>query len=387
MEFFIVIRQLTLRWWQTLLTVGSVAIGVMILITALSLTNGFSAELVDKILGTSHHITMTPGFMDKIYNYENVIKGLKKNSHIKSVLPYIKGQALITDSISTQGTLLSGIDPAIESQFASWQNYLIKGSLPASEDGYAVVGSELAKKMGLRIGDSIQLITGIGKITVLQISGLFQSGFYEIDARIVYVNLEQARELFNYKKGEINTILMDVDNVFSAPAISDELRTEFKAYNLRSWDQNNKILLKAMALEKKVIFLVILFIIIVAMMGVVNMLTMSVIQKTPEISILRAMGVTKVNIGKIFLLEGIMIGAIGVFLGCILGLGLSWFLSFYPLNLPNDVYYIDKLPVKILFTDFIFVVVFTFIICILFSFIPAYRATKFDPIEILRRHY
>lgn len=387
MEIFIAIKQLTSRWWQTLLAIGSIAIGVMILTTALALTNGFTEELIDKILGTSPHITVTPGFMDRIYNYKNIVKLLKISSEIKEILPSIKGQALISDGITTQGTLLYGIDPLLESKGTLWDKYLIKGTLPAQKQGTIVVGVELAKKMGLKIRHQVKLITGIGSMTDLQISGLYQSGLYELDTRIVYINLPQAQKIFDYKQTEVNTISLKLDDVFLASKIADELRLKFPAFNFRSWQDSNKTLLKAMALEKKVIFLVLLFIIIVAMIGIANTLTMIVLEKTSEISILRTMGVTKFNISKLFIIEGLITGLSGVILGCLSGFGLSSFLSFYPLNLPGDVYYIDKIPVNMQFNDFLFVALSALIICTLFSFIPAHRATKFEPVEVLRRHY
>ena len=302
-------------------------------------------------------------------------------------MPSIKGQALISDGIITQGTILYGIDPLLESKFTSWDKYLIKGTLPVKELGTIVVGVELAKKMGLKIGNQVKLVTGIASMTNLEITGFFQSGLYELDVRVVYLNLPQAQKIFDYKQNEVNTISLKLDDVFAASKIADELRLKYPAFNFRSWQDSNKTLLKAMALEKKVIFLVLLFIIIVAMIGIANTLTMIVLEKTAEISILRAMGVTRFSISKLFVIEGLITGLSGVILGCLLGFGLSSILSFYPLNLPGDVYYIDKIPVKMQFNDFLFVALSALIICTLFSLIPAHRATKFEPVEVLRRHY
>lgn len=357
----------------------------MILICALSLANGFENELVEKILGTSPHIQIEPGLFDKISNYNNIIKDIQSLKEVKGVFPSIRGQCLITDGESTTGTLIYGIDPVIERIKGNWDDYVIKGALPEKGLGAVVIGSELAKKMGLSIGDDVQLVTGIGSITPLKITGLFQSGLYELDVRVTYVNLYQAQSMYNFKKNEVNSISIKVYDVFNLKNLTNNLRQKYPAYSIRTWIDKNKSLLAAMALEKKVIFLVVVFIIIVAMLGISNTLVMLVIEKTSEISILRTLGASKNNISNIFLIEGIIIGLAGIIIGCLGGYLVSTLLSHYPINLPNDVYYIEKLPVKIQVMDFLYVSISTFLICLIASFIPARRSVRFEPIEILRR--
>ena len=164
------------------------------------------------------------------------------------------------------------------------------------------------------------------------------------------------------------------------------IQQAFPTLYLRTWMDSNKSLLSAMALEKQVIFLVILFIIVVAMIGIANTLVMIVMEKTMDIGILRALGASRRQIGLVFLTEGFLIGLIGVVTGSLLGVGASFYLRFFPVRIPGDIYDLDYLPVQMQLPDFIGVALAALLICLLASFFPARRAVRADPVEILRRN-
>lgn len=385
LELFIALKQLKAKWKQTTLAILSVSVGVMILICALSLTNGFEKDLIDKILGTNPHISVESALSDRIGNYQNSIKEIRSMKDIKSATPTIKGQALINTGIEVKGILVYGVDPVEENKYNEWSKYIIKGALNKNDNNGIVLGSELAKRMSVGIGDSVQLITGVGIITPLIVTGIFQANFYEIDVRVAYINLKQAQDIYKLPKA-INSISVKLNEPLKADKISEEIMYKFSYLNSRSWLKDNKGLLAAMATEKKVIFIVMMFIIVVAMLGIANLLVMIVIEKTMEISILRAIGASKKNISLIFLYQGMFIGISGIISGCILGYLGSLLLSKYPISLPSDIYIIGNLPIDMQLQDFILVSLSAFIVCLVASIVPARRAVKLNPIETIRRN-
>jgi len=357
-------------------------VGVMILTTALSLTNGFESDMVEKILGTTPHISVKPGLEDYLSKYKTLQSQILRYPGVISAYPLQKQQALIRNPLHTTGTLVYGV--SAQDAAKSLKTYLTKGKWQVPGKASLVVGSELAKKLQLFIGDTVELITAQGT-SVFTVTGVFHSGLYELDVRIVLMPLEQIQVLYQ-TEDVASEIAVKVKDVFGVHAISSQIQEAFPTLYLRTWMDSNKSLLSAMALEKKVIFLVILFIIVVAMIGIANTLVMIVMEKTMDIGILRALGASRHQIGLIFLAQGFVIGVVGVLSGSLLGVGASLYLTFFPVRIPGDVYDLDYLPVQMQPQDFILVALATLVICILASFFPARRAVRAEPIEILRRN-
>lgn len=381
-EFFLAFKQLRTRWKQTLVSVLSVAIGVMILTTALSLTNGFESDMIQKILGTTPHISVKPGVSDYLDDYAGIRREIRRDAQMQMVFPVLREQALISNPLHTTGTLVLGIPPADAA--AGLQDFLKKGDWQVPKTASIVVGSELARKLQLFVGDDVQMITSGGSST-FRVAGIFHSGLYELDVRLVVMPLPQLQILF--QTGDVaNELFIRIDDVFQAPKLAESLQTRYPQLYIRTWMDTNRNLLAAMALEKKVIFLVILFIIVVAMVGIANTQIMIVMEKTSDIAILRAIGASRSQISRVFLLQGILIGVIGVVMGSLLGVSTSLYLSFFPIRIPGDVYDLDHLPVHMQAMDFVLVALATVVICILASFFPSRRAGRSDPIATLRRH-
>ncbi|MBC7544511.1 MAG: ABC transporter permease [Candidatus Sericytochromatia bacterium] len=378
---FIAWRQLRQRWRQTLLSVGTVALGVMVQIVALSLANGFENDLVTKVLGTNPHISLTPVLSDRV-KIEPLRSDLARIPHVRQATPAIKTQALITDGVGTTGILLFGIDPALEGD--SFQDYMLRGKLSQGTVGDIVLGVELAKKMGWRVGDAIQVITGVDHQLSCRVTGIFQAGLYELDVRAAYVNLPSAQVLLDLGT-DVQSLTVRLDDPMRAPEIGRQISAQWPAFQTRNWLESNKSLMSAMALEKRVIFLVMLFLILIAIVGMANTLVMIVVEKTPDIGIMRAMGASQQQIRRLFMLQGICVGGTGVVAGCLLGYGVSLILARFPMNLPNDVYYIEKLPVLMQPIDFLLVAAAALAICVTASVVPARRAASLDPIETIRR--
>ena len=382
--FFLARRHLRTRWRQSILLVASIAVGVAILTTALSLTNGFEGDLVGRILGTTPHISATNSLTGKLRNYDEIRAALKSYPHVQAVLPYVSAQGLVAHGQAATGAIIRGIDPKLQGEREEWRKYVVSGSLESRDSLPGVMlGSELARKIGVSLGDRVKLVTSQNTQATAVVTGLFQAGLFEYDAHIVFLDLKAAQRLF--RMGDAVTGLeVRLDDVFVATRVARQMAAEVPAH-LPPWTLTNHTLLAALALEKRVIFLVTLFIIIVATMGVANTLAMWVLEQSRELGLLRAIGAPASTVGRLVVVQGFLVGVIGTGLGLVAGWLLSLGLGTFPLQLPSDVYYIDKLPVEMQLGDFVTVAVCSILIGLVACFLPARRAMVLDPIEIIRR--
>ena len=383
--WFLASSHLRARWRQTLMLMASVAVGVAILTTALSLTNGFEAGLIGRILGTTPHVSVSNAVTGRVDNYQALQKDLAAMREVKTALPFISGQGLMVRNGQTAGILIRGIDPEQEASNEDWTRFVLVGDLDRVEGGATPVmlGGELAKKLGAGMGDRLKLVTGMNRSQDVVVTGIYQAGLYEYDAHIAFVPLDTAQTLFNMN-GAVSGIALRLHEVFEAPAIARDIQDRH-AYHVRSWTVQNQSLMAALALEKRVIFLVILFIIVVATMGIANTLAMWVLERNRELSLVRAVGATGAQIGALVVTEGMVVALGGVTLGLAAGVGLSLGLATFPISLPSDVYYIDKLPVDMQVGDFVMTAIAAIIISLLACLLPARRAIRLDPIEVIRR--
>lgn len=382
--FFLARRHLRSRWRQSVLLVASIAVGVAILTTALSLTNGFEADLVDRILGTTPHISATNSLTGKLRNYDEIARKLASFPHVEAVLPYVSAQGLIAHGQAATGAVIRGIDPVLQARREEWRKYVVSGSLEShGELPGIMLGSELAQKIGVTLGDRVKVVTGQNTQLTAVVTGLFQAGLFEYDAHIAFLEIGAARRLF--RLGDAVTGLeVRLDDVFVAGAVAREMAAEVPAH-FRPWTTTNHSLLAALALEKRVIFLVTLFIVIVATMGVTNTLAMWVLEQSRELGLLRAVGATARDVGRLVVAQGFLVGIVGTGAGLAVGWLLSTALGAFPLRLPSDVYYIDKLPVQMQVGDFVTVAICSIVIGLVACLLPARRAMVLDPIEIIRR--
>lgn len=381
---FMALRHLKRRWRQSAMLVASVSVGVAILTTALSLTNGFTADLVDRILGTTPHISAFNALTGRLSNYPPLEAQIAQYPHVTAVLPYVSGQGLVAVGSDATGAMIRGIDPAKQFAVAAFKKDVVSGTLK-TVDGLpgVMLGTELAHKLGVSLGDRVRLVTGLDHSQNAVVTGLFQAGLYEYDAHIAYLDLPTAQSLF--KMGDdVSGLEIRLDDVFKAPQVAADMGRDLPVY-LRPWTTSNHSLLAALAFEKEVIFLVVVFIIVVATMGVANTLAMWVLEQGRDLGLLRAVGAPARMIGQLVLVQGLVVGVVGTALGLLMGWLLSFGLSVFPIRLPQDVYYIDKLPVQMQLGDFLLVAACSIVISLLACLLPSRRAIALDPIEVLRR--
>lgn len=382
---FLALSQLRARPWQGLLLVLSVSVGVAILTTALSLTNGFEQDMVDRLLGTTPHVSVYEPLTGQLRDHEAVRRKIAGRPNVKAVAPFIQGQGLVTtDAKMTVGVMVRGVDPALEASNPAWKRYLVAGSLTDLKTGPGVVlGAEAARKLGVGIGDTAYVVTGLGKRKAVTVSGVFESGLYEFDAHVAFLTLPTAQAIYGLGDG-VTGLAVTVEDVFAAPTLAHTLGKELML-GARAWSDQNKPLLQAMFIERVVIFIVILFIVLVAMIGVGSTMAMWVIEKNREISLLRAVGASARDAGRLFVVQGTLISAVGIAVGSLGGFALSSLLAVFPIGLAGEVYFLSHLPVDMEARDFVLVALATLLLSPVASLLPAWRAMQLDPIEVIRR--
>lgn len=388
-QFFVSLRYLTAKRKErfisviSLISILGVAIGVGALIVVISVMSGFDDDLKEKIVGTYSHIEIIADYGMK--PSADLVDKIKDAKHVEAVSFFVNGQALVRKGDNVTGVIVKGIDPVNEVRVNKLGKYINEGSLDLDGDG-VVVGSELANRLNARIGDAVILISPSrteGKS--FKVTGIFTSGMYEYDSNLVYINISKAQGLLGIKD-LVNGAAIKLDDIFNVDTVKRELAREFVGlYSVRSWIDLNKNLLSALKLEKTVMFLILTLIVLVACFNIASALIMTVLEKTKDIGILKAIGASNLNIMTIFAMQGGMVGVLGTTLGAALGITMCWALKTYKfINLPRDVYYIDKLPVKIEPQDIVIIIISSIAISLIASIYPAYRASRLDPVEALR---
>jgi len=388
-QIFVSLRYLTAKRKEkfislvSLISILGVAVGVAALIIVISVMSGFDEDLKEKIIGTYSHIEIVSDY--GIKPSQEFIDKILNTKHVKAASFFLNGQALIRRGDNVTGVIVKGIESKSEARVSKLGEYIKSGSLDFGDNGI-IIGSELANKMGVRLGDSLSLVSSACvKGKVFKVSGIFTSGMYEYDVSLVYIDISKAQQLLGTK--DMTTgIAIRLDNVFNVEAIKKELQEKVgHPYMVRTWIDSNKNLLEALKLEKTVMFLILTLIVMVACFNIASALIMTVLEKTKDIGILKAIGSTNSNIMLIFAMQGTMVGLLGTALGALLGISACWCLKTYKfIALPKDIYYIDRLPVKLDVQDICIIVISSIIISLVATLYPAYRASRLNPIEALR---
>ena len=402
----------------TLISIVGVALGVAVLIIVISVMSGFDHDLREKILGFNPHLTITqidPATQTgtTMANYPAVVRLVSSNNHVLSVSPFVAGPVLVeTEGDSNRpalqdAPLLRGIDPKDTGTARNLKKDLV-GSLDLSGHGL-LVGVDFADHLNLRVGDHLSLFSAveIQKIREAlknktdyaalpddyEIRGIFNTGYYDYDARVVISSIENAQDLFNLEDS-VHGLFVTLHDPYAATGVAGELQhTLGDDFSTDTWMRDNSSMLMAVAVEKNVMFYLLFFIVLVAALCILSAQITFVIQKTREIGMLKALGASPWQISGIFLFQSSLIGVIGV--TCGFGLGMlavtyrNGFLHFLRnvtgLEIfPASIYGFNELPAVITPRDVGLICVASFIICIFGGLLPAWRAGRLKPVEALR---
>jgi lipoprotein-releasing system permease protein len=370
----------------SVISVLGIAIGVMALIVVLAVMAGFDNDLRDKIVGNYAHITVS-SYDGLDYNdYPVVSAKLAQNKHIKGTSPYVQGQILLKEEKRFIAVGIKGIDPAYEKDTTRLHQYLIQGSINDLKPGEIFIGKELAFFLSVKSGSTVTVYSPLGKEYKLKVAGVFYSGMYDYDLNLVFTDLKTAQSLLGMGD-KISSIAVKLDDLYLAAKVRSDISSQLGVeYNLKTWMEVNQNFFAALQLEKLTMFIILTLIILVACFNIISTLIIMVVEKTKDVGILKALGMTSADIRKIFIAHGLMLGGSGTLLGSFGGIFLCGLLKKYQfIKLPQDIYYIDRLPVSIeLWPDIILIVLAAMGITLISTVYPASKAASLKPVEALR---
>ncbi len=370
----------------SVISVLGIAIGVMALIVVIGVMTGFDRDLRDKIVGNFSHITVS-GVRPMDYSeFESMAAKLKNYPDVLAASAFVQGQVLIEEDRKFMALGLKGIEPSREQHVTKIKDYVIKGRFQDLVPGTVIVGQELALYLGLKVGSELKIYSPFGKQYKLKIAGVFKSGMYDYDLNLLLVHLETAQSILEMGRG-ISAVALKIDNMLAADKVRSKIqRTVGFDYNLKTWMEANQSFFAALKLEKLTMFIILTLIILVASFNIVSTLVVLVVDKTKDIGILKALGMNAGDIRRIFTYEGLIIGSLGTFLGSAGGLFLCLLLKKYQfIKLPQDIYYINRLPVAIEFwPDVALIIVSALAITLVSTLYPANKAARLVPVEALR---
>ena len=385
----------------SLVSILGIAVGVTALITVISVMNGFDKELKERILGMVSHATIE-GIGESVRDWPQAIEVARANPHVRGAAPYVERQAMLQGA-RVSGAIIRGIDTALEPSVSEVGARMVEGRLDQLAPGKfgIVLGKELAMTLGVGVGDLVTVFapefsaTPIGAIPRMKrftVVGLFEAGMQEYDSGLAVVALQDAQTL--YRLDGPTGIRLRLDDMFAAYPVGKELAGRLgQYYRVSDWMQGHSNFFKAVAMEKKVMFLILSLIVAVAAFNLVSTLVMLVQDKQADIAILRTLGQSPASIMGTFMVQGVLVGTLGIAIGVLFGVLLSLNLSaivhwiertFRVTFLSPDVYYISELPSDLHWPDVVWVTLTAFLFCTFATLYPARRAAKTEPAAALR---
>ena len=382
LAFQIATRFLKSSKGQTILIALGIAIGVSVQIFIGSLIQGLQKSLVDTTIGNQPQITLTSNNKEKlISDYEEIVDRIASNEEeVINLSVAADGPALITKDEETYSMLLRGFNIEEADKIFNINESLVDGALPEKE-GEVLIGVGLRDEAGISIGDEIELLANFGDTATVTVTGFFNLGVASLNKSWTITNLETAQSIFSYDD-QVTSINMQLKDVFHADTVADSIneRETSETLVVDNWKAQNEDLLSGLNGQSVSSIMIQVFVMISVLLGIASILAITVVQKSKQIGILKAMGIKDKDSSLIFLFQGLLLGVLGAILGVALGLLLAFTFTKFALN-P------DGTPVVPLFIDPIFIT-FSAVIAVAASviaaLIPARTSSKLSPIEVIR---
>ena len=417
----------------TTISVVGVSLGVWLVLVSLGILAGFENDLQRKIIGANAHVVLQRHNVKPFVPAADLTGWVESTPGVVASSPFVSGEVAIASYSTYQGALLFGIDPQRSPAVLAVLGQLEQGSLASLVDEMAgvqrpsnpsnpsnpndpndpqdaasaseftapaplagiVIGVEMAKGLNVKVGDRVRMVSPLQEVLTplgpapkslgFRVAAIFSTKMYEYDARYVYVSLPAARRFLEIGDADVTGLQLRCNDPELTGRVGQAvLQRAGDGFDALDWKQRNQTLFSALKLERVVAFVVLVFIILVASFSIVNTLTMSVIEKRQAIAILKTMGARDVGIMKLFLVQGLLVGAFGTLIGTLAGVGSMKALERFGFWIPGEVYYIDSLPVKLETADVVLVVLAALLIVWDFAVFPALRGSQLEPVEGLR---
>lgn len=380
-----------------------IALGVIVMIVVLSVMNGYEKLLRERILGMVSHATISSlaGYMD---DWGPLAQKAREQPRVLGAAPYITGEVMLTHQGRVTGAQVRGIIPDVEKQVSEAVDKVVAGDvsrLAAGEYGI-VLGADLARALGVGMEDVITMVTPETSVSVVGVMprvkrftvvGIVQVGMYEYDRTLALTHLEDAAKLFR-TGGGVTGIRLKFDDLMRAPFLARDVERELEGiYRVRDWSQQHANFFRAVRTEKTVMFVILTFIVAVAAFNIVSTLVMVVTDKQADIAILRTLGISPRSIMAVFIVQGATIGVIGTVLGVAGGVALALNVEtivpaierfFHVQFMPADIYVISDFPSDLRYPDVVKIGVVAFLLSLIATVYPAWRAARTQPAEALR---
>ena len=409
LEFFIGLRYTRAKGGNhfisfiSMTSMAGVVLGVWALITVMSIMNGFHADLRDRILFVVSHVTVS-GYGGALDDWQAAARASAEHPQVQAQAPYILGQGMLTNGSNATGALIRGIAPREEREVSQVLDYIVEGSPDDLQSGGfgIILGAALARSLGVSLGGRVTLVAPKGRVTPagllprlkrFTVVGLFRINMYEYDNGIALIHIDDAAKLFGLED-QVSGVRLKLADVERAPSVRRQLDQQFGGvYRVRDWSMEHANFFRALEIEKRVVFIVLLLIIAVAAFNIVSTLVMVVTDKRPDVAILRTLGLSPAGVMKIFMVQGTVIGVAGTMLGGALGvltaLNVETIIpaieNFFNTELfPMDVYLISDFPAQMRWTDVTRIIGVALAMSFLATLYPAWKASRLRPAEALR---
>ena len=387
----------------SMISMLGIALGVTALIVVLSVMNGFQTELRGRILAVVSHVQIS-GASGEMGDWQHVAEQSVQQPGVVAAAPYVQAQGMLSYEQSVRGTMVRGILPDLEDKVADFRSNMKKGSLDTLvPDAFNIVlGSELARALAVSVGDKVTVIAPQGSVTPagivprlksFTVTGIFEVGMFEYDSGLALIHMTDAQRLYRMED-RVSGVRLKLEDLFKAPYIVQQLATRLdtEAY-ISDWTRSHANFFRAVAIEKNMMFIILSLIVAVAAFNIVSTLVMAVTDKQADIAILRTLGASPGSIMSIFMVQGALIGFIGLGLGVLggvtLALNVDVVVPFIERMLgtqlmSKEVYYISNLPSELQWRDVITITAVSFVLSLAATIYPSWRASRVNPAEALR---